>query len=61
MLLKVAFPVDVENDKAICEIPFAHVERPSSRNTDWEKARFEVPAIRWADLSDGESAAFSPL
>ncbi len=54
VLLKVAFPVDVENDNAIYEIPFAYVARPTARNTDWEKARFEVPAIRWADLSDGE-------
>ncbi len=54
VLLKVAFPVDVESDSAIYEIPFAHVSRPTARNTDWERARFEVPAIRWADLSDGE-------
>jgi len=54
VLLKVAFPVDVESDSAFYEIPFAHVARPTARNTDWERARFEVPAIRWADLSDGE-------
>jgi alpha-mannosidase len=54
VLLKVAFPVDVNNNKATYEIPFAFVERPTARNTDWEKARFEVPAIRWADLSDGK-------
>lgn len=54
VLLKVAFQVDVKNDKATYEIPFAFVERPTTRNTDWEKARFEVPAIRWADLSDGK-------
>jgi alpha-mannosidase len=54
VLLKVAFPVDVENDNASYEIPFAYVPRPTARNTDWEKARFEVPAIRWADLSDGD-------
>lgn len=52
VLLKVAFPVDVENDNATYEIPYAFVKRPTARNTDWEKARFEVPAIRWADLSD---------
>ncbi len=52
VLLKVAFPVDVESDKATYEIPHAFVQRPTARNTDWEKARFEVPAIRWADLSD---------
>ncbi len=54
VLLKVAFPVDVVSDKATYEIPFAHVSRPTARSTDWERARFEVPAIRWADLSDGE-------
>jgi alpha-mannosidase len=54
VLLKVAFPVDVENDNASYEIPFASAARPTARNTDWEKARFEVPAIRWADLSDGD-------
>jgi len=53
VLLKVSFPVDIRNDKATYEIPFASVQRPTTRNTDWEKARFEVPAIRWADLSDG--------
>lgn len=53
VLLKVAFPVDVKNDWATYEIPFAFIQRPTTQNTDWEKARFEVPAIRWADLSDG--------
>ena len=52
VLLKVAFPVDIRNDKATYEIPFAYIQRPTGRTTDWEKARFEVPAIRWADLSD---------
>lgn len=53
VLLKVAFPVDLKNDVATYEIPFAFIQRPTTRTTDWAKARFEVPAIRWADLSDG--------
>lgn len=52
LLLKVAFPVNVKSNKATYEIPFASVQRPTTRNSDWEKARFEVPAIRWADLSE---------
>jgi len=51
-LLKVAFPLDVRNNQATYEIPFAFVQRPTTRNSAWEKARFEVPAIRWADLSN---------
>ena len=54
VLLKVAFPVNVNNEMATYEIPFAFVQRPTGRKTPWEQARFEVSAIRWADLSDGE-------
>ncbi|MBS3818218.1 alpha-mannosidase [bacterium] len=52
VLMKVAFPVDVTNDQATYEIPFGYVHRPTTRKTPWEKARFEVPAIKWADLSE---------
>jgi len=52
VLLKVAFPVAIKSNEATYEIPFAYIQRPTARNTDWEKARFEVSAIRWADLSD---------
>jgi len=52
ILLKVAFPVSVHSDKATYEIPFGSVERPTTRNTPAEQAQFEVPAQRWADLSD---------
>ena len=52
ILLKVAFPVDVRSNWATYEIPFAFVRRPTTRNSEWEKARFEVSAIRWADLSN---------
>ena len=52
ILLKVAFPVSAHNDKATFEIPFGSIERPTTRNTPAEQAKFEVPAERWADLSD---------
>src|SRR5258708_1653643 len=52
ILLKVAFPVSAHSDKATFEIPFGSVERPTTRNTPAEKAQFEVPAQRWADISD---------
>ena len=53
ILLKVAFPVSAHSDKATYEIPFGSVERPTTRNTPAEQAQFEVPAQRWADISDG--------
>jgi alpha-mannosidase len=54
ILLKVAFPVSAHSDKATFEIPYGSVERPTTRNTPAEKAQFEVPALRWADISDGK-------
>ena len=52
ILLKVAFPVRAESNKATFEIPYGSVERPTTRNTPAEQAQFEVPALRWADISD---------
>ena len=57
ILLKVAFPVSARSDKATFEIPYGSVERPTTRNTPAEQAQFEVPALRWADISDSNAGA----
>ncbi|MGA9070917.1 MAG: glycoside hydrolase family 38 C-terminal domain-containing protein, partial [Terracidiphilus sp.] len=31
--------------------PYGTIDRPTTRNNSWEKAQFEVEALRWADLS----------
>ncbi len=54
ILLKVAFPVGVQSQKATYEIPFGSIERPTTRATPEEQAQFEVPAEQWADLSDAQ-------
>lgn len=54
ILLKVAFPLSAHSDKATFEIPYGAIERPTTRNTPAEQAKFEVPAQRWADLSDAK-------
>ncbi len=51
VLLKAAFPLAVTSDFATYEIPYGEIERPTTRNNSWEKAQFEVEAMRWADLS----------
>ena len=53
-LLKVAFPVAARSDFATFEIPFGAIPRPTTRRTPAERAKFEVPALRWADLSDSK-------
>jgi alpha-mannosidase len=52
ILLKVAFPLSAGNDNATFEIPYGTIERPTTRNTPAEQAQFEVPAFKWADLSN---------
>jgi alpha-mannosidase len=53
VLLKAAFPLAAGSDAATYEIPYGSIERPTTRNNSWEKAKFEVPALRWADEGDG--------
>lgn len=52
VLLKAAFPLAASSAKATYEIPYGSIERPTTRSNSWETARFEVPAMRWADLGD---------
>jgi len=52
VLLKVAFPLSAHSEKATFEVPYGTIQRPTTRRTPEEAAQFEVPALRWADLSD---------
>ena len=51
-LLKAAFDLDVLADFARHEIQYGHVERPTHRNLPGDRARFEVCAHKWTDLSE---------
>ena len=51
-MVKAAFPVDINTDKATYEIQFGNVERPTHKNTSWDTARFEVCAHKYADVSE---------
>lgn len=53
-LLKAAFPVDIRSSRAAYEIQFGAIERATHDNWPRDRARFEVPAQRWADLSEGD-------
>jgi alpha-mannosidase len=51
-LLRAFFPLKVRSHQAYFETAFGAVARPTHHNTSWDAARFEVPALRWADLSE---------
>lgn len=53
-LLKVAFPVDIRATEATYDIYYGAINRPTHWNTSWDKAKFEVCAHKWADLSEGD-------
>lgn len=52
-MLKTAFPVDINSDKATYEVQFGTVERPTHFNTSWDRMKFEVCAQKYADISEG--------
>lgn len=54
-MLKVAFPVTVDDTVATYEIPFGTIKRSTQWRNSWDSAKVEVPAQRWADLSQSAS------
>lgn len=52
IMVKAAFPVDVNTNKATYEIQFGNIDRSHTENTSWDVAKFETCAQKWADISD---------
>ncbi|BAY25539.1 glycosyl hydrolase 38 protein [Calothrix sp. NIES-2100] len=57
VLVKAAFPLNVAADFATYEIPCGAIRRSTQSQTPADKAKWEVPALRWADLT-GETPGF---
>ena len=53
-LLKASFPLDLHTLKATYEIQFGNIERPTTANTSWDAAKFEVCGHKWADMSEAD-------
>jgi len=51
VLVKAAFPLNLEADNATYEIPCGAIQRPTQPQEPREQAKWEVPALRWADLT----------
>jgi alpha-mannosidase len=51
-LLKALFPVNVHSRTATYEIQYGAIERATHYSTSRDRARYEVPAHRWIDLSE---------
>ncbi|HCF29652.1 MAG TPA: alpha-mannosidase [Cyanobacteria bacterium UBA11049] len=51
VLVKAAFKLNLESEYATYEIPCGAITRSTQPQTEAEKAKWEVPALQWADLS----------
>ncbi|MCU1575213.1 MAG: alpha-mannosidase [Micrococcaceae bacterium] len=51
-ILKLGFPLDLRADRSASETQFGHVFRPTTTNTSWEAARFEICAHRWLHVGE---------
>ena len=51
-MLRVSFPLAINNDQASFDIQYGYIKRSTHRNTSWDTAKFEVAAHKYADLSD---------
>ncbi|BDA69726.1 glycosyl hydrolase 38 protein [Calothrix sp. PCC 7716] len=61
VLVKAAFPLNIESDFATYEIPCGAIQRTTKPQTPEEKAKWEVPALKWADLTTSNSYGVSLL
>ncbi|MFB2967768.1 alpha-mannosidase [Aerosakkonema sp. BLCC-F183] len=52
VLLKAAFPLNLTADSVTYEIPCGAIGRTTRPETEREKAKWEVSALRWADLTE---------
>lgn len=52
IVLKASFPVDINTDKATFDVQFGNIERTTHENTSWDQAQYEVPVLKWADISE---------
>jgi len=51
VLVKATFPLALDTDRASYEMPYGTIQRPTRPRTADEKAKWEVPALHWADLT----------
>ncbi|MFB2935320.1 alpha-mannosidase [Aerosakkonemataceae cyanobacterium BLCC-F154] len=54
VLVKAAFPLNVTAQKATYEIACGAIQRTTKPQEPREAAKWEVPALRWADLSEDD-------
>ena len=52
-LLKTSFDLDLVSSTVKNEIQFGYIDRPTTRNSSLEAAKFEICNHKWSDISEG--------
>lgn len=50
-MLRTSFAVNISSDNVTCNIQYGSVKRPTHENTSWDRAKSEICAHKWIDLS----------
>jgi alpha-mannosidase len=56
-MLRTAFPLTINSDKAVYDIQFGSLERVTTNKNKVERAQYEACGHNWADLNDGNRGA----
>jgi alpha-mannosidase len=56
VLVKTSFPFNINANVATYEIPCGAIQRSTRPQTEADRAKWEVSALRWADLSDAPTS-----
>jgi alpha-mannosidase len=56
-MLRSAFPLSIKAKQAVFDIQMGNLSRSTQNKTSMEKARWEVPAQKWVDISNGTLGA----
>ena len=54
VMVKIAFPLNIKSNYVTYEIPCGAIKRTTQPQTAEEKAKWEVSALNWADLTDND-------
>ncbi|MFY0609437.1 MAG: alpha-mannosidase [Candidatus Atelocyanobacterium thalassa] len=56
VLVKASFHFSIRGDYTSYEIPFGSIKRTNLSKTSYEKSKWEVPSLRWADITDNNNS-----
>jgi len=52
-ILRVYFPLNLRSDFVTCDIQSGNLRRPTTANTSWEMAKYEICSHKFVDYSEG--------